>query len=47
MLTGKCAIIKADGCIKIIGVIESEFSQNEDEKEETSRNENRGKIWRW
>ena len=44
MLSEKCAIIQADGYIKIIGIIESEFSQNEDEKEKTSRNKNQGKF---
>ena len=27
MFSGKCAIIQADGSIKIIGIIESEFSK--------------------
>ena len=44
MFSEKCAIIKADGYIKIIGIIESEFSQNEDEKDKKSRDKNRGKY---
>ena len=44
MFSGKYASIQTDGCIKIIGIIESEFGQNEDEKEKTSRGKKRGKI---
>ena len=32
MLSGKCVITQADGYTKIIGIIESELSQNENEK---------------